>query len=156
MPRSNRCRWILPFSTRLIPLPSPRLESIEMEFVEIFSFFSYHRFSSFFLLIIRIPSSNNFIIFRNKTFVFSRNAIFDLHKLRDYLAFQNWRDEWKRSKAGGERDYRRKRRISTLSRSRSFDLGIIDINKMYEDAWNLRQHTLMSTVERFIVSSMPR
>lgn len=84
MPRSNRCRWILPFSTRLIPLPSPRLESIEMEFVEIFSFFSYHRFSSFFLLIIRIPS-NNFIIFRNKTFVFSRNAIFDLHKLHDYM-----------------------------------------------------------------------
>ena len=85
MPRSNRCRWILPFSTRLIPLPSPRLESIEMEFVEIFSFFSYHRFSSFFLLIIRIPSSNNFIIFWNKTFVFSRNAIFDLHKLHDCM-----------------------------------------------------------------------
>lgn len=85
MPRSNRCRWILPFSTRLIPLPSPRLESNEMEFVEIFSFFSYHRFSSFFLLIIRIPSSNNFIIFRNKTFVFSRNAIFDLHKLHDCM-----------------------------------------------------------------------
>lgn len=30
-------------------------------------------------------SSNNFIIFQNKTFVFSRNAIFDLHKLHDYM-----------------------------------------------------------------------
>lgn len=66
MPRSNRCRWILPFSTRLIPLPSPRLESIEMEFVEIFSFFSYHRFSSFFLLIIRIHHRTILSFFKTK------------------------------------------------------------------------------------------
>lgn len=78
MPRSNRCRWILPFSTRLIPLPSPRLESIEMEFVEIFSFFSYHRFSSFFLLIIQFhhPTILSFFETKHSSSLVTRFSIF--------------------------------------------------------------------------------
>lgn len=78
MPRSNRCRWILPFSTRLIPLPSPRPESIEMEFVEIFSFFSYHRFSSFFLLIIQFhhPTILSFFKTKHSSSLVTRFSIF--------------------------------------------------------------------------------
>lgn len=71
--------------------------------------------------------------------------VLSLRSSQVYSELKNRRDEWKR-RDKSKRDYRRKRRISTLSRSRSSDLGIIDISEMYEDAWNLRQHTLMSTV----------
>lgn len=138
-----------PVSFLFLPSSQNSIEIVRKNF----SPFSYHPFPLFLPHQQNSSSipSNNFIIFRNETFVFASYT--------QHLTFQN-RYKRSKSKTGSDRErerkvYRRKR-ISTLSRSRSSDLGIIDINKMYEDAWNLRQHTLMSTVERFIVSSMPR
>lgn len=144
MRRSSRCRWILPFSI----FPSfffllPRLES---------------EFNSKSIFVRILPSSIPNHLFDSP--LIYRIFQWITYKWTQRLAFrksvQRIEEKWVEGREKKGFDYRRKRRISTLSRSRSSDLGIIDINKMYEDVWNLRQHTLMSTVERFIVSSVAR
>lgn len=144
MRRSNRCRWILPFSI-FSPSSSFFLVSNQNSIRNQFSLF---RQNSSIKSSLRSSHLSHFLMNHGQV-----NAAFSIRKSVQRI------EEKQKSRAERKvsiEDYRRKRRISTLSRSRRSDLDIIDINKMYEDVWNLRQHTLMSTVERFIVSSVAR
>lgn len=144
MRRSNRCRWILPFSI-FSPSSSFFLVSNQNSIRNQFSLF---RQNSSIKSSLRSSHLSHFLMNHGQV-----NATFSIRKSVQRI------EEKQKSRAERRvsiEDYRRKRRISTLSRSRRSDLDIIDINKMYEDVWNLRQHTLMSTVERFIVSSVAR